>query len=203
MGKRRYSEEFYREIDNLIRQQYELSEKRRKDIAIIFTGDDFKGKAKEVSKSLAPPTFWEIARKNNLFKVTVSLLILIVLVIVMFSYVSIKYEKRKRALEVVNLTRQSAFSRKKKKVLTNKEARVTLRFSPPPNLKEWGEVQEGASEVEKPPKELLSSSHEDLKIVKPTNILESIPSNEVYNIIPPSEEELNKEEHKEGTFEEY
>ncbi len=58
MRKRRYSEEFYREIDNLIRQQYELSEKRRKDIAIVFTGDDSKGKGKEISKGLNPPTFW-------------------------------------------------------------------------------------------------------------------------------------------------
>ncbi len=135
---------------------------------------------------------------------TVSLLLLVIMVIVMFSYLSLKYENKKRALEVVDLTRQSAFSRKKKKVLTNKEARATLKFSPPPNLKEWGEVQEGTPEVEKSPKELLSNSHEDLNIVKPENILESIPSNEVSNIIPPTEEEEgSEEEHKEDVFEEY
>lgn len=64
MAKKRYSEEFYNEIDALIKVQQELTTKRF--VALEFTRMEEKSGKKAGPGYEPPPSFWAVVKKNRL-----------------------------------------------------------------------------------------------------------------------------------------
>jgi len=91
MPKRRYSEEFYSEIDKLIRSQTELSNKRYETLKSVQIVEDEK-KVKSKTGYVPPPSFWTIVKKSRLLAYVVIFICVIIITASVASIVDHKFE---------------------------------------------------------------------------------------------------------------
>lgn len=145
MSKRRYSENFYSEIDSLIKIHQEKSAKRFEMIEVAHSAD-----AEEKNQSkygyTPPPTFWEVASSNKLLKYA------LIFVGILFATLTISITLSGRMSQSSELAArdngivQHAESKEKtakENVVDLTSAHETLSVSVKPVPDNWGEPQAG------------------------------------------------------------
>ena len=145
MSKRRYSENFYSEIDSLIKIHQEKSAKRFEMIEVAQTAEA-EGKNQSKFGYTPPPTFWEVASSNKLLKyalVFVGILFITILISVTIS--SGMNQNRELAARDTGIVQHNENKEKieKENAVNLTSAHETLSVSVKPVPDNWGAPQTG------------------------------------------------------------
>lgn len=145
MGKRRYSEDFYSEIDSLIKIHQEKSVKRFEMIEVAQSSET---ESKNQSKYgyTPPPTFWEVASSNKLLKY--ALVFIGILFVTLMVSVGLSARMRQnnelvaKNTEVIQHAENKGISTGENKIDLS-SSHETLKVSVKPVPENWGKPQAG------------------------------------------------------------
>lgn len=146
MTKRRYSEDFYSEIDTLIKIHQEKSVKRFEMIEVAQSKETSDGSNKTKYGYTPPPTFWEVASSNKLLKYALIFIGILFATFLLSVTLSGRIEQNRKLAAGDRSIVHSAESKEKPKKESGADlssSHETLNVSVKPVPASWGDPQTG------------------------------------------------------------
>lgn len=152
MKKRRYSEEFYSEIDALIRLQEDRAKNRFQDIQIAISGGKAENHQYSSESQKSPeanvylynpnPSSWKNTLKNPLFRYVLAFCVVFVVVISLsvFFFAKVESSREKKQVKQISI-KHKKFENKKTDEANVQSARARIKKTAANPTKEWPEPE--------------------------------------------------------------